>query len=57
MVVWLASAACIISTVVEAALGKTGPRRKPADFWGGVVFHGATAVLALWLFLKALGQA
>ena len=53
MVAWAASAACIIGTIVELGMGK-GDLRK-GDFWGGVAFHGATAILALWLFLKALG--
>jgi hypothetical protein len=56
IVVWLPSAACIIGTLVEVAMAKTDLKRKPANFWGGIAFHGATAVLALWLFLKALGK-
>ena len=55
MAVWLVSAACILSTIYEISVGKTTPRA--AGFWGAVVFHGATAVVALWLFLKALGKA
>ena len=55
LVVWLASASCIIGTIVEIVLGKTNLRE--GGFWGGVVFHGATALLALWLLLKALGKA
>lgn len=51
-VVWIASAACIIGTIYELAAGK-GKVKKP-DFWGGVAFHGVTAVAALWLLLKAL---
>lgn len=52
IVVWLASAACIIGTLVET-------RTKPSgwgtwDFWGAVGFHGATAILALWLISKAM---
>jgi hypothetical protein len=54
MVVWLVSAACIISTIYEVSVGKTTPRA--GGFWGAVVFHGATALVALWLFLKALGR-
>ena len=53
VVVWLLSAACIIGTIIEAAMGKKVFRR--ADLWGGVAFHGLTAVLALWLLLKGLG--
>ena len=53
LIVWLASAACIIGTIYEFAAGKTSLRK--ADTWGGIAFHGATAVLALWLCLKALG--
>ncbi|MFC1836367.1 hypothetical protein ACFL2Q_16870 [Thermodesulfobacteriota bacterium] len=54
VVVWLVSAACIIGTMYELAVGKTDLRK--GDFWGGVAFHGATAILALWLFLMALGK-
>jgi len=53
IVVWLASAACIIGTLVEVARGKNSVRK--GDFWGGVAFHGVTAVAALWLLMKALG--
>ncbi len=52
-VVGLASLACAIGTVVEFYTGK-GDLKK-ADFWGGVAFHGVTAILALWLLLKGLG--
>ena len=55
LIVWLASASCAIGTIVEAYGGK-GDTRK-GDFWGGVAFHGVTAILALWLFLKAMGKA
>ena len=51
-VVWLVSASCIIGTMVEMRMGKYGWRAGP--FWGAVVFHGATAILALWLFVKAI---
>ncbi|MBI5499842.1 MAG: hypothetical protein HY907_06340 [Deltaproteobacteria bacterium] len=55
ILVWLASAACIVSTLIEMKLGKTGPRGpKLEDFWGAVGFHGATAVLVLWLLGKSL---
>ena len=54
VIVWLASAACIIGTLYELAVGKAHLRK--GDFWGGVAFHGATAILALWLLLKALGK-
>jgi hypothetical protein len=58
IIVWLASAICIISTMVELKQGKTGPvGPKAGEFWGAVVFHGATAILVLWLLLKALGKA
>jgi succinate-acetate transporter protein len=52
VVVWLLSAACIIGTLWELFAGK-GDLRK-GDFWGGVAFHGVTALVALWLLLKAL---
>ena len=55
VIVWLASAGCIIGTMWELFVGK-GDLRK-GDFWGGLAFHGTTAILALWLFLKALGKA
>ncbi len=53
IVVWLLSAACIIGTLYELGAGKAD--LKKGDFWGGIFFHGATAILALWLFVKALG--
>jgi len=52
-VVWLLSAICIIGTIIEAAMGKK-IFRKP-DTWGGIAFHGVTAILALWLLMKGLG--
>lgn len=52
VIVWLLSAACIIGTIYELFVGKADLKR--GDFWGGIAFHGATAVLALWLLLKAL---
>jgi hypothetical protein len=55
IVVWLASAICIISTIIETKMGKTGPRGpKLADYWGAVVFHGSTAILVLWLIKTKL---
>ena len=54
IVVWLMSAGCIIGTIWEIAVGKADLRK--GDFWGGVAFHGSTAILALWLLLKALGK-
>ncbi len=53
VVVWLLSAICIIGTICEAAMGKKIFRK--ADTWGGVAFHGITAILALWLLMKGLG--
>jgi hypothetical protein len=55
VIVWLLSAACILTTMYEVGVGKSGVRK--GDFWGVVVFHGITAILALWLLLKALGKA
>ena len=52
IVVWLASAACIIGTMIE--LKWAGKGWGTVDFWGAVAFHGATAILALWLVSKAL---
>jgi hypothetical protein len=58
ILVWLTSAACIISTMAELKQGKTGPKGpKAGEFLGAIIFHGATAILALWLLLKALGTA
>ena len=53
IVVWLVSAICIIATMVEVGIGKSRPY-KPENL-GAVAFHGATAILALWLLTKALG--
>jgi len=55
VIVWLLSAICIIVTIYELAAGKT--HTGTLNFWGGVVFHGGTAILALWLLLKGLGKA
>jgi hypothetical protein len=51
--VWLASAACIIGTIVEIVSGKKRPFE--AENLGAYLFHGSTAILALWLLVKALG--
>ena len=56
IVVWLASAGCIIGTIAELARGRPKGKCKKAEFWGGVAFHGGTAILALWFLLKALGK-
>ena len=55
ILVAILSLSCIGSTALEIAQGKYGIMT--ANFWGAVVFHGATAILALWLLLKALGKA
>lgn len=52
IIVWLASAACIIGTLYELSAGKA--KAKGANFWGGVAFHAVTAVAALWMFLRAI---
>ena len=52
MVVWLASAACIIGSLCELATGKA--KIAKGDFWGGVGFHAVTAIAALWLLMKAI---
>ena len=52
ILVWLVSAACIVGTIVEVAIGKSRPF-KP-DNWGAFAFHGATAILVLWLLTKAM---
>jgi len=52
IVVWLLSAACIISTIVETVRGKK--RTFALENLGAYLFHGATAILALWLLMKAL---
>lgn len=51
-IVWVLSAVCIIGTIYDLAVGKASPRQ--GEFWGGVAFHGVTAILALWLLLKGL---
>jgi len=45
---------CSVTTAVEIA---TGRMRFPGDpsAWGALVFHGATALLTLWLAGLALG--
>jgi len=53
IVVWLASAACIIGTIFEIVTGKKRPF-EPENL-GAYAFHGATAILALWLLVKAIG--
>jgi hypothetical protein len=53
-VVWLASAVCIIGTIAEVLTGRKRPFQ--AENLGAYVFHGATAVLALWLLMNALGR-
>ena len=55
LIVWILSAICIIITIYELGVGKAHFRK--GSFWGGVGFHGITAILALWLILKALGKA
>ena len=52
-ITWIASAGCIFGTLYELGKGKA-KARKPVEFWGAVVFHGATAILALWLLIKGL---
>ena len=52
IVVWLASASCIIGTLYGIATGKK--RTLEPKNLGAYLFHGSTAVLALWLFAKAL---
>jgi len=54
IVAGLLSLGCSITTAVEVAAGKT---RFPADlsFWGAMIFHLATALLALWLLGLWLG--
>jgi hypothetical protein len=57
VVVWLSSAICIISTMIEMKQGKTGPRGPHMEnFWGAVLFHGSTAVLVIWLLTRALAK-
>ncbi|MFH0800944.1 MAG: hypothetical protein V2A78_00960 [bacterium] len=53
ILVWLVSAACIISTIFEVLSGKK--RLFEAENFGAYIFHGSTAILALWLLVKALG--
>ncbi|MGD8240903.1 MAG: hypothetical protein PVH68_20295 [Armatimonadota bacterium] len=37
----------------EVSQGKA--TKGSGGYWGGVAFHGVTAVLALWFLVKALG--
>lgn len=48
-----ASLICALSTAYEISGGK---QLKPSDIWGTAFFHGTTAVLGIWLLLKALGK-
>jgi hypothetical protein len=52
IVIWLASAGCIIATIVEIAIGKK--RAFEGENLGAYAFHGITAILALWMLTKAL---
>ena len=52
ILVWLVSAACIIGTCYEIITGKK--KLTEGENIGAYFFHGATAILALWLFYKAL---
>ena len=54
IVVGLLSLICIGSTVYEVAIGKYAIMT--GNFWGAAVFHGITAVVAVWLLLKAVGK-
>ena len=54
-IVGLLSVVCAASTAFEIAVGKAAFRTE--DFWGAIVFHGASAVLALWLLSRAIGPA
>ena len=56
VIVWLLSAGCIIGTIVEIAQGKKGKGPSRGEFWGATAFHGITAVVALWMILKAVGK-
>jgi hypothetical protein len=44
--------ACIASTVIDVAQEEA--TLSSLSFWGAVVFHGASAVLALWLLSRAI---
>ncbi len=54
IVVALFSLGCSLTTAFEVATGKI---RFPVNlsFWGAMLFHVATALLALWLFGLWLG--
>lgn len=45
----------LIGSIILFVLRESKSQKR--RFLGGVVFHGVTAILALWLFLKALGKA
>ena len=49
----IVSLSCIISTAVEFIKGKVN--LSSGEFWGSVVFHLITGVLAVWLATKYIG--
>ena len=51
IVLFVLSIGCITGTVVEVILGKYG--MGALQFWGGVAFHAATAVIAASLLIRA----
>ena len=51
IVLLVLSIGCIVGTVVEVIVGKYG--MGSLQFWGGVVFHAATAVIAMALLVRA----
>jgi hypothetical protein len=52
VLVWLISAACIISTMWEVTTGRK--KLWDSENLGAYFFHGGTAILALWLVFKAM---
>ena len=51
VIVFALSLACIGTTVVEMIQGKYG--MNSLDFWGAVIFHPVTAIVAAFLLVKA----
>jgi len=53
ILVWLLSFVCIVFVMAEVLRGKQSGLSRSS--LGGYALHGVTAVLALWMLLKALG--
>jgi len=54
IVIFVVSIACILGTAYEVIQGTYG--LASFNLWGGVLFHGVSAVVASFLLVKAHGQ-